>query len=326
MLALWLVAARTYAQNFTNLSSFGGVFGNSPLYSILPGPGLILSGGTLYGTASFGGSEGYGMVFKVNTDGTGFTNLYNFDSVILYDPSTGLYDIAGDGVNPYAGLVLSGGTLYGTTQGGGTNSGILYGGGTVFAVSTNGTGFTTLYSFGPATYDDLTGLYFAKDGANPYANLILSGRMLYGTTSLGGTNGYGAMFGVRTNGTGFTTLYSFSATISDPFIGIYGTTTNSDGAEPCAGLILSGNTLYGATPFGGTNGNGTAFALTLPPITPIPLNIQLVGNAVVLSWTNPAFFLQAAPTVTGVYVDVTSATSPYTNVITGTQKFFRLSN
>ena len=43
-----------------------------------PHAGLILSGNTLYGTAYGGGSSGNGTVFAVNTDGTGFTNLYSF--------------------------------------------------------------------------------------------------------------------------------------------------------------------------------------------------------------------------------------------------------
>jgi hypothetical protein len=34
--------------------------------------------------------------------------------------------------------------------------------------------------------------------------------------------------------------------------------------------------------------------------------------------------LQSAPTVTGTYTNVPGATSPYTNAITGSQKFFRL--
>ena len=35
--------------------------------------------GALYGTAHQGGTSGYGTVFKLNTDGTGFTVLKNFD-------------------------------------------------------------------------------------------------------------------------------------------------------------------------------------------------------------------------------------------------------
>jgi len=43
-----------------------------------PDGALVLSGNALYGTASQGGSGGNGTVFKVNTDGTSFTNLHIF--------------------------------------------------------------------------------------------------------------------------------------------------------------------------------------------------------------------------------------------------------
>ena len=50
----------------------------------------------------------------------------------------------------------------------------------------------------------------------------------------------------------FTTLHSFT-TLSGP------NSTNSDGAEPYAGLILSGNALYGTASVGGGSGNGAVF-------------------------------------------------------------------
>ena len=53
------------------------------------------------------------------------------------------------------------------------------------------------------------------------------------------------------------------------------------------------------------------------------LKIQQLGNNAVLTWTNPAFFLQSAPAVTGVYTAI-ATNSPYTNTITGQQKYFRL--
>jgi hypothetical protein len=61
-----------------------------------------------------------------------------------------------------------------------------------------------------------------------------------------------------------------------------------------------------------------------PPATSIPLDIELSGNNVILRWENPAFTLQAAPTVTGTYTNVPGATSPYTNAISGSQQYFRL--
>ena len=79
----------------------------------------MLSGNTLYGTAQFGGNAGEGSVFRVNTDGTRFTNLYDFSPVVAYKN--------GDGVQPNATLVLAGSTLYGTaSQGGSASYGTLF--------------------------------------------------------------------------------------------------------------------------------------------------------------------------------------------------------
>ena len=76
------------------------------------------------GTTAYGGSSNSGSVFAVNTDGTGF------------DESSRVFTgYPCEGANPQAGLVLSGGTLYGTTLNGGSE-----GYGTVFAVNTDGHG------------------------------------------------------------------------------------------------------------------------------------------------------------------------------------------
>src|SRR5438094_417971 len=109
--------------------------------------------------------------------------------------------------------------------------------------------FTTLYSFSariPYT-NDVGGVFYTNsDGAGPGAGLLLSGNTLYGTAPAVGSSGSVTVFSVNTDGTGFTTLYSFTAT--DPTSGI-----NSDGALPLAGLILSGNTLYGTAIHGGSS-------------------------------------------------------------------------
>jgi uncharacterized repeat protein (TIGR03803 family) len=153
----------TDGTGFTNLYSFNGSSDGANPYA-----GLVLSGNTLYGTAAFGGTNGSGTVFAVNTDGTRFTTLHSF---------TG----GSDGAIPNAGLILTNNTLYGTacSAGGGL------GNGTVFAVNTDGTGFTTLHSF--------TG---GSDGAYLYDALVLSGNTLYGTAAYGGTNDSGTVFSV----------------------------------------------------------------------------------------------------------------------------------
>jgi uncharacterized repeat protein (TIGR03803 family) len=277
------LAARATAQAFTTLYSFSGVSaGANPANSdgTEPLAGLILSSNILYGTAFGGGSSGYGAVFAITTNGTGFTNLYSFTgggdegnpesgSLILssnalygtthgdFGPSpsdgtvftvntdgsgfTTLYSFAdgNDGANPRAGLILMGNALYGTTAG---DFVATYG--SVFAVNTDGSGFTTLHNFSGG-----------DDGAWPYAGVILSSKTLYGTTSYGGTSSNGTVFAVNVDGTGFTNLYSFTATPAYPL-----PYTNGDGAGPRGGLILSGNRLYGTTDHGGY-GNGTLFAL-----------------------------------------------------------------
>src|SRR6266568_2095441 len=177
---------------------------------------------------------GLGLIPADRVTAEPFTVLHSFTAT---DPNTGANS---DGADPDAGLFLSGNTLYGTALTGGP-SGI----GTVFAVNTDGKGFTNLHSFDGVS-----------DGAIPFAGLItnLSGNTLYGTASAGGDSGNGTVFAINTDGTGFRTPHSFTAE-SGPL------STNSDGAYPFAGLISSGNTLYGPAEQGGGSAAGTVFAV-----------------------------------------------------------------
>jgi len=218
-----MLAGRVTAQTVTPLHSFtGGSDGANPY------GGLILSSNTLYGVAQSGGSSGGGTVFSVNTDGTGFTNLYSF---------TG----GNDGSGPEGTLLLSANTLYGTTLNGGSN-----GNGAVFAVNTDGTGFTNLYIFS-ATNNNGQGAYTNSDGAHPAERLIISGNTLFGTTQHGGSSGNGVVFAVNADGSGFTNLHSFAG--------------GTNGAIP-EGVGLQGDMLFGATQSGGTAGAGIVFALS----------------------------------------------------------------
>src|SRR5260221_719934 len=175
-----------------------------PVYTNSDGAGsrtaLIsnLSGHTLYGTATGGGSSGNGTVFAVNTDGTGFTNLHSFTASSGTDYANCTNS---DGSHPYAGLVLSGNTLYGTTSGGGSS-----GDGTVFGVNTDGTGFTNLHGFS-GRYGNHNADYTNSDGGNPFGGLVLSGQTLYGTAVGGGSSGGGTVFALNMDGTGFTNLH-----------------------------------------------------------------------------------------------------------------------
>jgi hypothetical protein len=56
----------------------------------------------------------------------------------------------------------------------------------------------------------------------------------------------------------------------------------------------------------------------------ISLAAQQNGANLILSWSDPAFSLQSAPTVMGLFTNISGATSPYTTSLTGPAKFFRL--
>jgi len=246
----------------TTLATFNGTNGCSPWAT------LALSGTTLYGTTE--GSQGvgpFGTVYSVSTNGSNFTNLATI--------SVGEYNCG-----PQGGVVVSGSTLYGTSNAGGAN-----GGGMVFSVPASGGNMTALHSWS----DD------GSTASNPAGSIVLSGSTLYGVTTSGGNNDIGTVYSVSTTGGNYTTLASFSSDSNGPGGGliisgntIYGTTigdgsTNygsvysvstsggnfttlatfngTNGNEPMCELTLSGSTLYGTTVLGGANGDGVVFSV-----------------------------------------------------------------
>src|SRR5579872_835010 len=175
---------------------------------------------------------GLGSILACRVTAQTFTNLHSFTA------TSGTLSTNGDGVRPLASLVLSANTLYGTASGGGSS-----GMGTVFAVNTDGSGFTNLHNFTATTgIPPING-----DGANPVASLILSGNTMYGTAGGNGTSSRGTVFAINTDGNGYKILHTF--------------TGGSNGANPYSGLILSGDTLYGTAESGGNSGKGMVFVI-----------------------------------------------------------------
>jgi uncharacterized repeat protein (TIGR03803 family) len=225
-----VVTGSAQAQTFKVHSFTGGADGGDPIAAL-----IMDAEGNLYGPSFFGGDltycNGYGCgtIFKVDTTGKE-TVLYSFTGP------------PGDGALPGAVVLRDAkGNFYGTTYvggSGGCNIGMTGGCGTVFKLDTTGNE-TVLYNFAGGS-----------DGANPTSSLIMDAQgNLYGTTSLGGTSGFGTVFKLDSTG---------KETVLHTFTGY-----PEDGAEPLAGLVpdAKGN-LYGTTVYGGNSGrcnNGGIF-------------------------------------------------------------------
>ena len=250
----------TDGRGYTVLKCFDNLYNDGGF----PCAELAVSGNTLYGSATIGGSSSAGMLFKLNTDGTGYTVLKRFggqdgaapmatlvlcDTLLYGTTSSGggsnggtvfrlntdgtdyaviksLNDSLSEGADPKA-LILLGDTLYGTTSGGG-----ILDSGTVFRLKTNGSDYAVIKDFG------------GSDGEFPGAGVTVFGDALYGTTALCGEAGCGAVFKLNTNGADYMVLNRF---------------TGPDGHYPTSGLTLLGDRLYGTTEEGGNQMNGTLF-------------------------------------------------------------------
>ena len=233
----------SYGSGFTELHSFSAtvpsVFGaNSD--GNRPRGDLTTDGSTLYGTARYGGANRNGTIFKINTDGSEFTVIKTFPSTFIGTNNVGGNILINTGTNsegaqPIGGLVLDGNTLYGTTFRGGNSNGV------VFAMQTDGSGYTVLKSF-----SSLNEIGINSDGAAPIAGLTLSGDTLYGVTVGGGAGTVGNIFKLKTNGAAFVNLHDFGC---------------SDGAYPRTTMLLDGGTLYGTTGAGSVSNNGGIFSI-----------------------------------------------------------------
>jgi len=187
-----------------------------------PQGSLVLSGSTLYGMTSGGGTNGLGIVFEIQVNSLGYQVIHSFTGG------------SNDGGTPYGSLIVSNSTLYGMTSAGGANNL-----GTVFSLQPNGTGFQVLHSF-------------SAPASAPMGDLVLSNATLYGMT--GGTNdgGLGTVFHLNTDGSGFQIDYTFA----------FGPTNLTDGGTPWGSLLLLNSSLYGMSQLGGSSQNlGALFSL-----------------------------------------------------------------
>jgi uncharacterized repeat protein (TIGR03803 family) len=245
--------------------TFGGTDGSNPTVGL-----TLATDGNFYGTTYNGGSNNYGVLFKIAPNGA-YTVLHEFSN-------------GSDGANPIAPPIeASDGNFYGSTSGTGGAS-------TIYQYKPSGV-FSTILSLSQSQ-----GLYALG------ALLEGSDGNLYGAAELGGANGCGTLFKLTKSGT---LLWSYSFQCTDmgyaPNSGLlqatdgnfYGTTIYGgtgqrcgtvfrldqrgtvsvvyafnglpDGCDPYGIVQGTDGNLYGTTLGGGkgADGQGTLFQLTL---------------------------------------------------------------
>src|ERR1700685_2582339 len=267
-----LAQAQTYSviHNFTGKAADGATPFSGP---------ILDQSGNLYGMTYTGGRYGSGSVYRLAPSGSGwtYTSLYSFKA-------------GSDGVGPAFGSLAMGadGTLFGTTEGGGvfgtalavcscgvkevilhrfgsgTDGGQPIGGlvlgpdGSVYGTTSevgafgNGTVFEIKHSGNHWSESTLYNFNSDGDPNSPAAGVTLDAQgNIYGTASLGGAYGNGAVYKLTRSSSGWTetVLYNFQGA--------------DEGANPVGGVVLdqAGN-LYGTTFDGGINGGGTVYEMS----------------------------------------------------------------
>jgi uncharacterized repeat protein (TIGR03803 family) len=248
---------------FTNLYYFG----NTDSSGANPNGTLVLSGNRVYGTTEYGGPHGWGTVFSVKTDGTGYEDLFNLSGYNGREPggsvlmvgknlyvisrigmaygwggifcvdTNGTYRDIHDFINSSAEgcyststLIIVGNKFYGMTSGGT----VINPYGNIFSIDTNGSGCRNLHYFNDT------------NGGNPTADLTYAFGKLYGMTNSGGASNHGCIFSIDTNGVGYKDIYDFAV---------------STGSNPYGNLTVVGNKLFGMTSWGAAGNAGCVFSI-----------------------------------------------------------------
>lgn len=233
--------ANSTTTTVVNFSGTTGSFqGKTPL-----GP-LVKEGGFLWGVTKEGGSgtsPGLGVIFKVEIATGAYTSVVRFGSLTgvnagMNTPSNAL---AADGK----------GYLWGFASPGVANGA---NGWSIYKIKTSDNSLTRVSEFGPGTNNTvLTALNNASapKGRMPYKGLTGSATSpyLWGTTSEGGTKGFGTLF-----------RYDPATNLYEVMVNFTGTTGAALGGRANGRLHLDENdVVWGTTEVGGTGNSGTVF-------------------------------------------------------------------
>lgn len=322
--------AVTVLHNFTS----GANDGNQPW------AGPIIVSGKLYGTTTYGGSNGIGVMYEYNLTTSTFSLLHTFTGTNSGTPSLS------DGAYPEGALLYNpaDGYLYGVTTNG-DEPGSTNNQGTVYKIKTDGTGYAVIYDFldtagGGYAYDPGEGLALDSTG------------YLWGTTDYAA--GYnGGLFKLKTDGTGYQFMFGFSSAGSNPYNPESDVITASDGnlyfecvnggaygfgtiekVVPSTGAVTTlwnfdgytgaypydqehgtylqrrlfqgatDHNLYGVTSDGGTHGLGTLYKLTLAGVATPVANFSYADAA---NYSNPPIQVGTSFYLTSYYGGVTAA-------------------
>jgi uncharacterized repeat protein (TIGR01451 family) len=226
----------------------------------------------LWGIAS-GGSNGGGIIYSVNPDGSGYSvkkdfiatipgknplysqltfynglfygmtslgGIYGLGVIFSWDPVTNQYIKLFDlntttGSQPFGSLTVYNNKLYGMTNFGGANSV-----GTIFEFDLATNSFTKKIDLSTA------------NGCTPYGSLLLVNNIFYGMTSAGGNFSKGVIFSWNPATNIYSRLFDFS--------GI-------NGNKPFGSLTLFNGKLYGMTNLGGVVNGNSGIIFEFDPVT-----------------------------------------------------------
>ncbi|MBC6410493.1 MAG: cadherin domain-containing protein, partial [Ekhidna sp.] len=195
----------------------------------LPAGSLVLAEDKLWGATSEGGENDSGIIFNINTDGSDFNKVHDFERFPFIN-----------GANPRGSLVLAEDKLWGMTLFGGVSifNGI------IFSINPDDGTFEKVHEF-----EDPFSEEGAPNGASPAGSLVFAEDKLWGVTSGGGANEAGIIFSINPDDDTFEKVHDFQGFTED------------NGTFPAGSLVFAEDKLWGVTSEGGANDEGIIFSI-----------------------------------------------------------------
>ena len=240
----------TLTTVYTFRSATASSIGSTPNERLVEG-----ADGYLYGTTSLGGLSGKGVIFKIaKTPGSTPITLVEF---------TGGTTGAKRGNKPQGLNLGKDGHFYGVTESDGA-----FGAGTLFKMTAAGV-ISTMGDFGSSTSTSTA-------PKTPRAPLV-QGKdgYLYGTTALGGKNGFGGIYKTAPGSASATLLVSFTGT------------SGAAKGSLCETPLVQGTDglFYGVTRKGGASDRGTIFKVSSTGV--FTTLIEFTGNGAINQGSDP---------------------------------------